>query len=366
MNLRYFILTLILPVVSLQARSSAWGWEVHRYINSHAVEHLPAGMNFWIEHQTFLREHAVDPDMDSNPGYYHYIDIDYYQEFFDGTLPHAWEDMVNLYGENVVVGNGTVPWVIASWTDSLRNILEAGEWEQVWQVAAELGHYVADAHQPLHLTLNYNGQYTGNDGIHSRYESSLVTAHLGEIILPVGEGSQYGDPLDSVFAWIDDMYPFIDDILAADNLASSQDPSHGYTYYTIMWDHLDSLTEVVLDRAIMDLASLWITAWMDAGQPTPPTVSITPEWTPLEFAMQPAYPNPFNPVVTIPYTLERPGTICIDIINLAGVRIQSIQKPVAAGVHRFTWNGATHSSGTYFVRIQTEQATQTQKIILLK
>ena len=40
----------------------------------------------------------------------HYIDIDDYPEFFTGTLPHTFDEMVAMYGLNRVEGNGTVPW----------------------------------------------------------------------------------------------------------------------------------------------------------------------------------------------------------------------------------------------------------------
>ncbi|MFQ6613757.1 MAG: hypothetical protein ACE5D1_02840, partial [Fidelibacterota bacterium] len=153
MPLRQSLLIALIPCFLISGKASAWGWEVHRFINFHAVENLPEEMNYWLDHQAFLRDHSVDPDMDSNPGYYHYIDIDYYQEFFDGTLPHSWAGIVDLYGESIVIGNGIVPWVIADWTDSLSNLMAVGNWDQAWQVAAELGHYVADSHQPLHLTM---------------------------------------------------------------------------------------------------------------------------------------------------------------------------------------------------------------------
>ncbi|RMF10098.1 MAG: T9SS C-terminal target domain-containing protein [Candidatus Neomarinimicrobiota bacterium] len=355
-----------------------WGWEVHRFINYHAVERLRTEMNFWNEQQTFLREHAVDPDQDNNPGYYHYIDIDYYQEFFDGTLPHAWDDIVNLYGENVVIGNGTVPWVIADWTDSLTALMAAGDWNGAWQIAAELGHYVADAHQPLHLTMNYNGQFTGNDGIHSRYESGLVTDHLSELALPDDTGQNWDSPLDSVFSRIDEIYPFVADILAADDYASGQDPGYGYTYNTLMWAELDSLTEVVIDKAIMDLASLWTTAWIRAGQPTPPAVTISPEFTPLIFALDPAYPNPLNPATTIRYTLPAESFTQLVIYDLSGGVVRTlVNQAESPGQKALRWDGRNNAgvpvaSGVYLYSLtasslhSNQRFTARRKLVLVK
>jgi len=258
-----FLLLFILAIAFFQQdKVYAWGWETHRYINENAVNYLPPEMDFFEDYRDYLRAHSTDPDVDGLPGYYHYIDIDYYPEFFEGTFPH------DLYGYNVLIDNGTVPWVIELWTDSLTVLMSTDQWETVWQVAAELGHYVADSHQPLHLTLNYNGQLTGNYGIHSRYETHMINPHLSELPLPDSTSAHWSSVIDSVFQYIDEIYPFVSDIMAADDLASTQDPDYNSAYYNILWDELDSLTISVIHCAIIDLASIWQTAWNNANSPT--------------------------------------------------------------------------------------------------
>jgi hypothetical protein len=56
--------------------------------------------------------------------------------------------------------------------------------------------------------------------------------------------------------------------MAADDLASAQDPDYNSAYYNILWDELDSLTISVIHCAIIDLASIWQTAWNNANSPT--------------------------------------------------------------------------------------------------
>ncbi|MFQ6604579.1 MAG: T9SS type A sorting domain-containing protein [Fidelibacterota bacterium] len=264
------ILLLMLFTTGLRAqRDQRWGWTVHRYINEQALDVLPPAMAFFQTYRTQLSEHAVDPDQGNLPGYYHYIDIDAYPEFFQGTLPHEWTDFINLYGYDTAISNGTVPWVIEEWTDSLASLMRTGDWEEAVQVAAELGHYVADAHNPLHLTLNYNGQNTGNYGIHSRYESQMVPPHLEEILLTEDQARFWENPIDSIFLWIDDLYPFVANIMTADDSAAALDPSYSTTYYNTMWALLDSLTMTAIQRAEHDLASLWYTAWVKADYRVP-------------------------------------------------------------------------------------------------
>jgi len=348
----------------------AWGWEAHRYINEHAVDCLPTVMANFIDQQEFLTEHAVDPDQDSNPGYYHYIDIDYYPEYAQGTLPHDFNALVSEYGYDTVINNGTVPWVIAEWTDSLTHLMEREEWNTAFQVAAELGHYVADSHQPLHLTMNYNGQNTGNYGVHSRYETSMINPHLPDLTPPDSAAHYWQNPLNSIFLYIDGVYPYVDDIMAADDYADSQDPSHGDTYYSLMWDALDTLTIDAIDRAIVDLASIWYTAWVNAGNPPAGTDN---DWQqPQTYTLHQNYPNPFNPVTTIAYELPVSAPIRLVIYDLTGREVwRYYASNQTVGTHRILWNGKNTmdqpvSAGVYFYALQSGDFREVKKLVCLK
>lgn len=355
--------------LSVFGQNVKWGWNMHRYINEHAVDYLPAEMSFFQDQRQYLKDHSTDPDGGPLPGFYHYIDIDYYPEFFTGTLPHNWDDMVALYGLSTVEDNGIVPWVVEWWTDSLSALMGSGQWDDVWQVAAELGHYVADSHQPLHLTLNYNGYLTGNDGIHSRYESYMINAHLTQIPLPTGDAENWDSVIDSVFLYIDNIYLYVDSIMVADDLAYAQDPSYDSTYYSILWQELEHLTTVSIQTAILDLASIWRTAWINAGSPLT-TVTEDVEEIPCENLLVNAYPNPFNPQVTIQVKLDYRKYTNINIFDITGKKITELYSGwLNSGDYKFKWDisqSNSASSGTYFVKINTDKNSQTLKLICLK
>ena len=171
-------------MIFYQQRDFAWGWEAYHYINMHAIDYLPPEMSFFQDYKEYLRSHAIDPDTDSQPEYYHYIDIDFYPEFFEGSFPMDWDSIVVQYGYDVLIDYGTVPCVIEQWTDSLSNLVAERQWGAVWQVSAKVGHYGADSYQPLHLTLNYNRQSSGNYGIFSRSETQMINDHLSELPQP--------------------------------------------------------------------------------------------------------------------------------------------------------------------------------------
>jgi len=367
----HFLLLFALAITFLQQdKVYAWGWETHRYINENAVDYLPPEMDFFEEYRDYLREHSTDPDVDDLPGYYHYIDIDYYTEFFEGTFPHDWEEAVDQYGYDVITDNGTVPWVIELWTDSLTILMDDGEWETVWQLAAELGHYVADSHEPLHLTLNYNGQLTGNYGIHSRYETHMINPHLSELPLPDSTSNYWSSVIDSVFRYIDEIYPYVNEIIAADDLAAGQDPNYNSTYYNLLWDELDSLTISVIHCAIVDLASIWQTAWINAGSPT--LSFINKQSIPNVYVLDQNHPNPFNPTTTLRYDLPEDVMVNITIYDMMGRQVKTlINGKQSAGYKSLKWNatnnlGQSVSAGLYLYMIQAGDFRQIRKMVLFK
>ncbi|MDP3113778.1 MAG: T9SS type A sorting domain-containing protein [Candidatus Cloacimonadaceae bacterium] len=100
-------------------------------------------------------------------------------------------------------------------------------------------------------------------------------------------------------------------------------------------------------------------------------VPVTPE-IPLITSIQSIYPNPFNPVTTIAYGLDKAGDVKIEIYNIRGQRISTlISGTMNAGNYRVRWNGMDEdnrlcTSGVYLVKMITGQHSATRKIILLK
>jgi len=363
--MKYLFISILL-CSSIFAKDIKWGWEAHGYINEHAVDYLPVEMSFFKDHRSYLQQHSTDPDRDQFPSYYHYIDIDYYPEFFTGTLPHNLDSLLKIYSQSTIEDQGTIPWVIEEWTESLSVLMAAGQWDDVWQIAAELGHYVADSHQPLHLTLNYNGQYSGNYGIHSRYESQMINRYISQISLADGEGKYWPNVIDSVFLYIEEIYPYVDSILIADDLAFDQDPNYNTTYYNILWQELEPLTTISINRAIIDLASLWRTAWENAGRPSPLSIHSQDE-SPGSYFLADAYPNPFNPKTVISWQLAVSSYIELRVFNLLGQKIETLVSGVKqAGHHKVEWNAGNLPSGVYYYMINAGDFHDVKKMVLLQ
>lgn len=199
----------------------------------------------------------------------HYIDIDNYPSFFTGSFPRAYEDAVALYGESYVRAQGTAPWTFVAHVESLSNLMaaaaDADDWEELLNTAAVQAHYIEDLHNPFHLTRNYNGQYTGNLGIHARYEGEMILRHFDEVIFSPSSAEHLPSLLDFVFDGIDDRYPYIDDVLAADDRYAGLPTNE---YYAGMWNDTGAFTRELLQQASEAVADSWYTAWINAGSPT--------------------------------------------------------------------------------------------------
>ena len=93
---------------------------------------------------------------------------------------------------------------------------------------------------------------------------------------------------------------------------------------------------------------------------------------PLVTALNPAYPNPFNPSTTLSYSLAEPSQVEIDIYNQRGQIVRSYSKEHnAPGHYSFSFDGRDHSgvplsSGVYLYRMRAGTFSQFRKMVLCK
>ena len=91
------------------------------------------------------------------------------------------------------------------------------------------------------------------------------------------------------------------------------------------------------------------------------------ESLPDSFILYPAYPNPFNPVLNIPLTLDKPGEISVSVVDLNGYIVDTIFRSFGEpGNYTLTWNGDQFPSGVYFISFNSKRGVAGQKVLLLK
>lgn len=265
-----------------------WGFWAHKEIHRYAIQSLPEGMKkFFEENSEAIIARSVEPDQrrykDPQEGFYHYIDIDRYGLYPFSDLPRSYDEAVKKYGRSTVDSNGTVPWRIANFTAKLTQAFKHKNRNDIIFYASNLGHYVADSNVPLHATENYDGQLSGQKGIHSRWESALPERFGAAYRLAVRDVEYISDPLQHAFSAILRSFSLVDSLLAADNDVRKALPEselvkvvqkrgkteieYSDAYFDRYHRRLNGMVERRMEDAIRDVASFWYTAWVNAGKP---------------------------------------------------------------------------------------------------
>lgn len=266
----------------------AWGFWGHQRINRMSVFTLPPEMlGFYKQHLEFVTEHAVDPDKrryaikEEAPR--HYIDLDHYGENPFDTLPKKWEDAVKKFSEDTLNEYGIVPWHVTRVLGYLTAAMRNGNVEKIIHYSADLGHYIGDAHVPLHCTQNYNGQLTGQHGIHGFWESRIPESFGNDYDYLVGRAEYIKDPQEYIWMVVRESYAAHDSVLSFERMLNAkydQDKKYAFeqrgattikTYskaYTADYDKLlNGMVERRMRGSIIAVGSFWYTAWVNAGQP---------------------------------------------------------------------------------------------------
>ncbi len=364
MKLKYIIIIAFIALIV-----SGWGSTGHRIINRKIVLSFPSQINFLQHWQDSLARHGSDADYrkssDPTEGPRHYIDIDEYPEFVaNGRIPQTLDSLINLHGYTFVYDNGILPFAIIAWTDSLRRYFQQGNWQAAMLKAADIGHYVGDAHNPLHITRNYDGQYTNQSGVHSRYETQLINRDSAYFTYG-GEPVSYVSDLNNfVFGFIYANYPYVDSVLKADSISRALAGSYGELYYQYFWQLAGNFTIMLFKNSSKFTAQLIYTAWVNAGSP----VFIKPSGEIASgFSLSQNYPNPFNSSTMIRFGIPSDSRVKLSVFDINGRELITLvegYKP--SGNYSVNFIGDKLPSGVYYYKLVSENFTGVKKMIMIK
>lgn len=283
---RLLIVAAIIGFVVLQA--GAWGFWAHRQINKLAVFTLPPEMfGFYKKNIDYLSENAVNPDKrryanpDEAPR--HYIDVDHYCGLPFDCMPKKWEDAVAKYSEDTLLAYGIVPWHIQRMTYRLADAFRDKNMDRILYLSADLGHYIADAHVPLHTTVNYNGQLTNQVGIHGFWESRIPELLNDDYDYFVGKAKFIENPLDQAWQIVAASHAALDSVLTFEKELSKEFPEdrkfafeqrggntvrvYSEEFAKAYSAKMGDMVERRLRESVILTGSYWYTAWVMAGQP---------------------------------------------------------------------------------------------------
>jgi hypothetical protein len=253
----------------------AWGPPAHRLVNNWAVETLPPEIRgFFAANRQFLIDHANDPaewmKKDRYEGKRHYLYLDKYGMFPYLDLPHSFQRAVEKFGSGRINRDGVLPWQIGEYSLRLTNSLKAQNWPEARLNAAVLAHYVADAHDPLHTTSNYDGQLTGQTGLASRFGVSLIERYQGFFIFRPIPAAKIDDPTEYAFQAVLEANTWVNQIVLFDRRAVEDFRDFNDDYFDRFYSQAGSIVVREINAAACDAGSYWYTAWLNAGRPALP------------------------------------------------------------------------------------------------
>ena len=247
---------------------------------------------FFYNHIDFITEESTVPDLrkfvinDKNESPRHYFDMENFGS--KDSFPKTMEAAKKKYDEKFLSQNGILPWYIQDMMAKLTVAFKEKRRTEILFLAADLGHYIADAHMPLHTSDNHDGQKTDQKGIHSLWESRLPELFVKNYKFSVPQAAYIENVSQATWDIILNTHSLVEPLLAVDKslrttatkeqiyvlddkgeIAKNKynGPIYSDAYATKLHVALDGMVEKQMKKAITATASFWYTAWVNAGKP---------------------------------------------------------------------------------------------------
>ncbi len=294
--LKRYKVVLILAVVMFL--TGGWGFLIHRTVAQLSVYELPAEIApFFYQHMEYLVSNAPRPDIrrntDSSEASKHFIDIEMYGKDAVNKMPADWQGAIKAYTKDSLLKYGYVPYHILYMKGKLTEAFSKGNKDSILFYATDLAHYIGDANVPLHTTVNYDGQLSGQKGLHSLWESTVPELEINKYNLYSAHKATYlAKPEKAVWETIRKTYSLVAVMLKAEKDLSTRftdeqkyrvqvrrgRESKSYTteFARAYGQALQGSVNEQLIRSADMIADFWYTSWVDAGKPN--LASITPDW----------------------------------------------------------------------------------------
>jgi hypothetical protein len=264
--------------------AQAWGAEAHYFIMDRAIALLPMEIRPLFErYRARVVERVIDPDTwrvagftQEEPNHFLDIDVPEYGRYPFADLPRDWDAAVLKFGVEKLRTNGLVPWRSAEMWGNLRRAFESYDSRgisgrsDILLFSAWLSHYVSDAHQPFHGIANYNGQLSGQTGVHARFEVTLFERYRTQLRVAPTPIPPVINPRDFIFDALLDNTKLALVLLDADKKAIGNGDVYDDAYFEAFFGGSRLVMERRLGDSVAAVAAMISGAWMAAGKPAVP------------------------------------------------------------------------------------------------
>ncbi|WP_347156996.1 zinc dependent phospholipase C family protein [Pontibacter chitinilyticus] len=275
-------------LLACSALSYGWGFFGHKLVHQLAIYNLPKPLQgFYFKHQDYIVSKSTRPDErrndDPTEAPRHYIDIDVYGADAVTTMPEAWQAAAARYSADTLKKYGIVPWYVVEMKERLTNAFRQQNVDSILYYSADLGHYIADAHVPLHTTENYDGQMTGQPGLHGLWESKVPEQFAQNYKLHAAKAHYLPDVEKEIWKVVRSSFALTPQTLELEREASKNFTDqtkydrverngkmrqyYSDAFATAYQEKLGPMVEQRLNAAAQEVANFWYTCWVDGGKP---------------------------------------------------------------------------------------------------
>ncbi len=204
---------------------------------------------------------------------------------YAGTeIPRAWSKAAEKFSVDTLKMRGIVPWWIQVMLARLTKAFRDKNVNAILKLSAETGHYIGDAHVPLHTSSNHNGQLTNQHGIHGFWESRIPELYAdSEWDIFNGRAIYISNPLQFIWKRVEESSRASDSVLKFEKMLNGKVTSdrkysfenrNGVIVKQYSADYCEAYNRMMngmierrLRESVFAVASFWYTAWVNAGQP---------------------------------------------------------------------------------------------------
>ncbi|HRG51713.1 MAG TPA: zinc dependent phospholipase C family protein [Bacteroidia bacterium] len=272
---------------------SSWGTFGHEHINRAAVLALPDSMrSFFFNHIDYITQESTVPDLrkytmlDKTETPRHYIDLEKFGPI--DSVPKSYAEATLKYKPEFLNEFGILPWYIQDMMEKLTKAFKGKRKTEILFLAADLAHYIGDAHMPLHTSINHDGQLTDQRGIHALWESRLPEMFGSYYDYHVKSAIYIKDIQKHTWDLVLNSFKLADTVLLTDrNLRATMAKEKIFKldekgaikknkfnqniftddYSEQYHEALNGMIEKQMRAAIICTSSYWYTAWVNAGKP---------------------------------------------------------------------------------------------------
>jgi hypothetical protein len=180
--------------------------------------------------------------------------------------------------------HGILPWHLQQMHQRLVRAFKARDGRMILKLSAEFGHYIGDAHVPLHTTSNYNGQKTNQYGIHGFWESRIPELFADESYdYFVGKPEMIENTSDFYWNVVLSSHRAVDSVLNIEQRLRRTFPADQQMCPDVRLERqvltqcrdfaaayqadMDDMVERRMRASIHAVSSAWYSAWVEAGEP---------------------------------------------------------------------------------------------------